>query len=244
VLRFIGALSIIFAFIIEAAITEFFSFCLATHPRVRNRIIAELMSRYADRLLHMLQIKCDFERLPKHLEGGLIACNHISYIDALVISKAMPSFFITSVEVRNSWGLGLISRLCHCIFVERRNRLSLDVETHTIEKALRENIPVVLFPEGTSTDGAKILPFRPALYQSAINAHSTVHNFHIQYDHPSVAYYGTMEFVSHLIKLCRQGPCWATLTYLGETNPTLDCDRKWIAQKSYEKVLENHVCRV
>lgn len=199
------------------------------------------ISRHADRMLRLLGIRTEIRNLPDSLSPGLIVSNHLSYIDVLVMARAFPALFITSVEVRQSMGLGQITRLAGCLFVERRSRAGLGQETTSISRVLDSGTSVVLFPEGTSTDGCEVRPFRAALYQAAIDAKAPIHSFHLRYDSDKVAYYGELEFVPHLWTLAKSGPVHATLTYLGSTLPHAGHDRKWLASETYASVLREHV---
>ncbi len=176
--------------------------------------------------------------------SGLLICNHLSYVDVLVLASVAPSIFVTSVEVKNSFGLGQITRLAGCVFVERRNRTTIGSDSDQIRSILELGGSVVLFPEGTSTDGAMVLPFRPAFFQSAIDARSEIHDFYLKYNHSAVAYHGDLQFIPHLWNLCRQKNIFATLTYLGDTQIQVDSNRKCIAQASHARVLGEHVSRI
>src|SRR5262249_41938524 len=59
------------------------------------------------------------------LPQGLYVGNHLSYLDVLVISSHVPACFVTSVEIRDTPGLGIIVQMAGCLFVERRNKLNL-----------------------------------------------------------------------------------------------------------------------
>ena len=201
-----------------------------------------MISKYSSWILNALEIVIQTNQVT--INNGLIVSNHLSYVDALVISKIYPSLFITSVEIKNSIGLGWITKLAGCVFVERRNRNKLESDTSNIQDILTKGTPVVLFPEGTSTNGSEILKFRPALFQSAINAKLPVHSFHISYNHKSVAYYGDMEFLSHLFSLCRQKNVISKLIYTGMLVADVNYDRKWIAVKTYANIMHEHVSRI
>jgi len=166
--RFFSMLGLFVIFFIEGIVVELTCFVLATSERTRNRIKAELVSRYAIRGLYFLSINLD-SNLPAKPIKGLMVSNHISYIDVLVLAAIQPSLFITSVEVKNSLGLGWIVKVAGCLFVERRSRAFLGAETKEIRKAIWGGTPVVLFPEGTTSEGKDILTCRPALFQSAID---------------------------------------------------------------------------
>lgn len=146
----------------------------------------------------------------------LIVSNHLSYIDILVINSVMPSCFVTSHEIRESNGLGLLTKVAGCIFVERRNRLKLDVEIDELTKALNLGINVCVFPEATSTNGERVLPFKRSLFKASINARTSVLPVTLNYtsiggeqitpnNRDLIFWYGEMSFLPHLWNLCGLG---------------------------------------
>jgi len=208
-----------------------------------KKTIANIISQFSSKILRILDIKCLYFNTWSSSYPGLIVSNHISYIDILVLAKLNPSLFITSNEVKNSPGIGLLTRLAGCLFVDRRRRDLLAQETKEIENVLREDISVVLFPEGTSSNGEVVLDFHAALYQSAIDAQKSVHNFYIHYSHSAVAYCGDDQFFEHLYRLCQQKPIYANLKYLGENKCASGDDRKTIAKMSHEQIFNSHISR-
>ncbi len=239
--RFLKCFGLFGAFLGQALIEEMLWKCARIPFSGIQERRARRISRHADRMLRVLGVRTRIRNLPASLPPGLIVSNHLSYVDVLVMARAFPALFITSVEVRHSPGLGQITRLAGCLFVERRSRSGLGRETSSISRVLRSGTSVVLFPEGTSTDGREIRPFRAALYQAAIDARVPVHSFHLRYDSEKVPYFGDLEFVPHLRELSDAAPVHATLTYLGTTGPQPDQDRKWLASETYASVLREHV---
>ena len=234
-----------FLYLICAFIAESFFFALSTPRDERNSAAtykkkANRIAHYSDRALRILDIRTYLMDVPHDLRSGLIVSNHLSYIDVLVLARVAPFLFITSVEVKNSFGLGLITRLAGCLFVERRSRNDLKQESSRIAQVMASGIPTVLFPEGTSSDGSSILPFRAALFQSAIDAKVPVHLFHLSYNDECVPYYGKHEFMQHLFKLCGSKKIRAQLLYLGRLQ-SKDTDRKMLANLAQDRINFAHV---
>ncbi len=118
--------------------------------RIRN---ASFFSRLALALFG-IRVQVDHgERLHSNSGGRLIVSNHLSYVDVLIISSLMPSIFITSVELKRTFLLGALARLSGCLFVERRKFSGLKQEIGDITRALGQGFSVVLFPEGTTSNG-------------------------------------------------------------------------------------------
>jgi lyso-ornithine lipid O-acyltransferase len=150
-------------------------------------------------------------RLHETIGGHLIVSNHLSYVDVLVISALVPSVFITSVELKNTALLGTLARLSGSIFVERRKPSGLKHEIEDIVFALGQGLPVVLFPEGTTSNGDRVQPFKNSLFDSAVIAQADIvpvclrytraNNKHIApQNRDKIFYYGGAAFGKHLLR--------------------------------------------
>ncbi|MGZ8324633.1 MAG: lysophospholipid acyltransferase family protein, partial [Rhodoplanes sp.] len=100
----------------------------------------------------------------------LIVSNHVSWIDISVITALAPVVFVAKREVA-SWPLfGLFAKLQRSVFVDRTRRHKTPEVNTEIARRLADGDPVVLFGEGTSSDGNRVLPFRTALIGAARDA--------------------------------------------------------------------------
>ncbi len=213
---------------------------------------AELVSRYSRRLLRALSITTEAGGTPEHATSPcLFVCNHVSYLDVLVIASSHPSLFVTSVEIRDTPFLGGLARLGGCLFVERRSRERLSQEKSEITDALQQGISVTVFPEATSTDGEAVLPFKAALFDCAIQAGVPVVVAHIDYPRingqkPSrylldqVHFYGDHVFSVQLARLLRLQVVTARLEVLAAVTPGAGTDRRTLADLCYGLVVEAH----
>jgi 1-acyl-sn-glycerol-3-phosphate acyltransferase len=105
---------------------------------------------------------------------GLVVSNHLSYLDIAVYSAAMPCVFVSKAEVRRWPYFGIAARASGTIFLDRANRASAAEAAAGISDRLKLPVPVLLFPEGTSTDGSQVLRFHSTLFQPAIDAGAPV----------------------------------------------------------------------
>lgn len=96
----------------------------------------------------------------------LVLSNHMSYLDIVALGALMDAGFVAKSEVGTWPGFGLIARLGRTVFVERK-RASAGRGRDDIAQRLREGEPLILFPEGTSSDGNRVLPFKSALLSVA-----------------------------------------------------------------------------
>ena len=170
--------------------------------------------------------------------AGLTVSNHLTYLDILVYGAARPFLFVAKSEVRRWPLLGTLASLGGTIFVDRDRSLQVADATGQIEQALRAGIPVLLFPEGTSSDGSSVLPFRSPLFDSAIRAGASVTAAAVRYHavdvtEDQVTYWGDMVFLPHLFRtLCVRG----LTAEIGFDSPCRFPDRKCAARGAWRQV--------
>ena len=111
--------------------------------------------------------------------GGptLILSNHVSWLDICVISALSPVAFVAKNEVAGWPVFGWLAKLQRTIFIDRKARHRTGAATREVAGRLLGGDAVVLFAEGTSSDGIRVLPFRSALVGAVHHAlgHSTLH---------------------------------------------------------------------
>jgi lyso-ornithine lipid O-acyltransferase len=143
---------------------------------------------------------------------ALFMVNHSSYLDITVLASLIPGSFVAKREVA-SWPLyGLLARLQRTLFVARARRQA-GAQQGAIARRLAEGDVLILFPEGTSSDGNRVLPFKSALFAVAIEgvdglkpAVQPVSVAYVGLDglpigrflRPYYAWYGDMDLVTHI----------------------------------------------
>jgi 1-acyl-sn-glycerol-3-phosphate acyltransferase len=139
--------------------------------------------------------------------SGLLVCNHLSYLDIVVLSSIQPCVFVAKRDVA-TWPLfGCLAHAAGTIFVDRERRFSSAKAVDVVQEAIAGGSVVVLFPEGTSSDGITVLPFKSALLESAVQLRCPVSAASIDYalDDGSVTdeicYWRDMTLVPHLVNL-------------------------------------------
>src|SRR5438046_8692812 len=124
---------------------------------------AEWLHRWCRFACHVLGIRVTTRgAMPR---SGLLVCNHLSYLDIIVLSSIRPCLFVAKRDVA-AWPLfGWLARAAGTIFVDRERRLSSPAIVDLVHRAIAGGSVVILFPEGTSSDGSTVLPFKSALLQ-------------------------------------------------------------------------------
>jgi 1-acyl-sn-glycerol-3-phosphate acyltransferase len=137
---------------------------------------------------------------------GLVVSNHLSYLDILIYSAVMPCAFVSKMEI-NRWPyFGLAARAGGTLFVDRASRASALVVAAEMMERLKLPVPVLLFPEGTSTDGAQVQRFHPTLFEPAVKVGAPVTAAAVRYviergvPERELCWFGNAPFLSHLWK--------------------------------------------
>ncbi len=183
--------------------------------------------------------------------GMLLLANHTSWLDIVIFSAVAPLSFVAKAEV-GSWPFfGTLARLQRTVFVERARRSETAATRDVIRERLMAGDTLVLFPEGTSSDGNKVLPFKSALLSAAESdsghvtgqpvstAYTGIHGIPMgRENRPLFAWYGDMDLVPHLWEALKAGP----LDVVMEFHPPLAvADRKELAKAAEMQVRLGHV---
>ena len=173
--------------------------------------------------LRLFRIRVIVQGRPPGDRPTLVLSNHVSWLDIPVLGSLLPLSFIAKAEVAGWPVIGFYARLQQCIFIDRaRKSHTAHVNTEVGHRLARGDI-IVLFPEGTTSDGNRLLTFRSALVGAAraALAEPTLERIWLQplaivyarrnglpvtrRERPAIAWYGDMELAPHLAALVREG---------------------------------------
>ena len=179
-----------------------------------------------------------WQRLGVPMRGpGAVVANHSSWLDILVLNAAMPVFFVSKSEVAGWPGINILTRVTNTHFVVRDPRLA-QAQAGEFAARISAGHRLLFFPEGTSTDGRRLLPFKPTLFQGfldpalprglAIQPASTVYQAPERADPRFYGWWGDMDLGPHLLAVLaarRQGTATVILhdpiPVAGQTRKTL-----------------------
>jgi 1-acyl-sn-glycerol-3-phosphate acyltransferase len=173
--------------------------------------------RWCHRIVHCMGIKVTVDgdlpgELPESGEGyEAVICNHLSYVDVLLLSSIRPFVGVAKTEVRGWPLLGWLTAQAGTVYVERGGKPeTYPAVNAAMARAYRSGLPVLFFPEGTTTDGSEVLPFRRGLFHSVLRDSVQVRTAALSYgldgsdcevtiaDH--VCWWGDAAFVPHLFR--------------------------------------------
>ncbi|HEY9193013.1 MAG TPA: lysophospholipid acyltransferase family protein [Methyloversatilis sp.] len=150
------------------------------YPLVSERTRRKIRARWSRQLLRMLGIELQAGG-PLPRPGQLLVSNHISWVDVFVINAISPLGFVCKDEVRSWPVLGWLVARNDTVFIRRSSRSSAGEVRRQLVGSLACGRSVMVFPEGTTTDGRSMLPFRAALFQAAIDAGRPVKPVRLSY---------------------------------------------------------------
>lgn len=181
----------------------------------------------------------------------LYVCNHMSYLDIPVLGSVLDGSFVAKNEV-DSWPLfGWLSRLQKTVFINRGDRSTAGDQANTLVGRLQGGDNLILFPEGTSGDGIRLLPFKTALFAVATTKHGdkpvTVQPVTLaatQLDgmpigrwlRPYYAWYGDMDLGSHIWQLAGLGKVTVQLVF----HPPMTVDQAG-SRKALSRIAEQRI---
>ena len=157
----------------------------------------------------------------------MFVANHTGYADITVLGSLLRANFVAKSEIKKWPIYGWCARLSNCLFVDRRPRFAR-VQTEAIRDRLRQGNNLILFPEGTSSDGNRVLPFYSSLFAAAdteVNGEQVyVQPISIAYTEldglplgrhlrPLIAWYGDMDIATHLWELIGLGKLGIEVKY-------------------------------
>lgn len=180
---------------------------------LRLQAAAKIPALYHRGVLRIFGITVVTDGDMRQVRPTLFVGNHISYLDIFVLGAVIEGCFVAKADVAGWPVAGFFAKLQRTIFVERERRSSAGAQRDLLQKRLEEGTNVILFPEGTSFDGARVLPFKSALFSAAERQVAgrpvTVQPMSLAYvsmgglpltraQRPAVAWYGDMGLLPHI----------------------------------------------
>ncbi len=195
----------------------------------------------------ILGIRLSIEGTPPRTGPVLIVCNHVSWLDIMVLSAMAPLSFVAKREV-NGWPFfGSLARLQRTVFVDRDRRHATGNSRNEMQERLMQGDILVLFPEGTSHNGLGVLPFKSSFFGAADTEGVLVQPVSLAYrghrnlpmtrrQMPFYAWYGDMDLSPHLWEALKMGPIEVTLVCHPPLSLSGEMTRKALARHAEEEV--------
>jgi lyso-ornithine lipid O-acyltransferase len=205
-----------------------------------------IAANYYRVLCSLLRINVRINGTPVRDRAILFVSNHVSWVDIVVIGSIVPVAFVAKREVRDWPLVGITAKVQRTVFVDRARRHQAGEAAAEIVRRIESGVSVVLFAEGTSSDGNRVLPFRSALLgamdagsggdkiliQPMSISYTGQHGIPMGRQHrPLVAWYGDLDFLPHIKAFIEQGAVDALVTYGAPVAPDRQIDRKAMTKR-------------
>lgn len=138
------------------------------YPLVGRPLRLSFKQRWSRQLLGMLGVRLQAPAIAPM--PALLVANHVSWLDIFAINAASPAAFVCKADVRNWPLIGWLCERAETVFMPRDSRRAAHEAGGIVAARLRQGWQVAVFPEGTTSDGTRLLPFHGALLQGAIDA--------------------------------------------------------------------------
>ena len=206
-----------------------------------------LIPMYYHRLcLWLLGVRVERRGVPSKDRPLLFIANHSSWLDHLILSSTTPLVFIAKKEIASWPVFGTLAKLQRSVFVDRARRQETGAVNEEISSRLTGGDPVVLYGEGTTGDGNRVLPFRSALLgamsmtvgegqtgylQPVSIAFTRLQGLPMGRQHrPVAAWFGDTSITKHIGRVLKIGGIDAVVTFGPAIAVTLEMDRKAVAK--------------
>ena len=198
------------------------------------------LQRHSRRVLKIFNLEA-------HVEGpvparGLLVSNHLGYLDIFVLASIAPAVFVAKREIKSWPVIGWLTQMGGTLFVDRERRVHVGQVNDEIEAALKRGALVVLFPEGGSSNGKTVLPFKSSLLEPAAQPAHALSVSALQYAIEAgdvageVCYWGDHTFFPHLLNLLGKRTVHATVRFAPVQRT--GANRKQLAVQLREEILK------
>jgi len=197
-------------------------------------------------MLKILGVKIRLIGEKTDLRPLVLVGNHTSYLDIIILGSIMPVCFIAKEEIKKWFLFGFLAKMQNTIFINRKNYKTLE-SLNKINNNLNTKSAIVLFPEGTTNTGKKILKFKSSLFNLFENNNILrLQNFSLCYTHvntmpidnrtrPQISWYGDMNIINHLSNLLNLSSINTTIVF-HPVSPAETNNRKDLASYSINQI--------
>jgi len=201
----------------------------------RARVGSRLAVLWSRVFCFIFGLKAEVEGTPPP-PGSFAVCNHISHFDVLVISNLYPTSLVSKSEIRRWPLIGILAAAIGTVFVDRGDRNKTKDTVKQLRGYLEQGATITLFPEGTTSEGDAILPFKRSLF--AMPAELGLHTYPIamRYARTGDAWHDDTPFVVHIFRLLGH-PTHRLRIIFGEPIPP-GLERKPLAFEAQARVEE------
>jgi len=213
----------------------------AGHPKARARVGARASHVWARLLLPILAVRVQRTgRTP--MNGSMVVSNHLSYLDILCLASCYPGLFLSKAEIAGWPAIGVLARAAGTLFVDRDQARDTGRVNGELAAWLRAGLRITWFPEGGTSCGVAVAPFKSSIFQAAFLANVPCFPATLGVATPgsirpasqTVCWWSKEPFVGHFLRLLALPRIDVTIHFGEGMMPA--GDRKVLAQALHERV--------
>jgi lyso-ornithine lipid O-acyltransferase len=220
----------------------------------RWKIVSRWIRGFTWLMRRILNIKITVEGDAGQLEAGgyVIISNHFGYLDGIILGSLFPVIFVSKREVKRWPLVGQWTTLCGTVFINRQKKGLIPLAVNEISRRLKEGANILLFPEGSATNGERMLPFQTAPLAAPLRSGAVIVPITLTYqsiekqpvsaaNRDLIYCYGGMDFAPHFLKLLTLREVEVTVTIRQKVDCSRYADnsarRKRLAEDCYIRIL-------
>lgn len=230
--------SVLFGIVLAGSLADWLIRAALHRGGLGTRQRAAWLQRWARRFFRIFNARLEITGAPP--DGGLCVANHLGYVDILAFGSVTPAAFVSKQDVRDWPVFGVLARIGGTLFVERERRSNVADVGAQMVNVLAGGLPLVVFPEGTSSAGDTVLPFKSSLFEPAARRGWKVTPACVAYSRfdgsraDEVPYWADMTLVPHILNLFGCEGFVAHVAF-GEPLPAM-ADRKELCRSAHRVV--------
>ena len=207
------------------------------------RGMCDYVHLWAKDLLRCLGVRVTIHGQVRKDEAYLVVSNHLGYVDILVHASIFGLRFCHKAEIKSWPVLGSYTALTHPIWIDRKNRFQVKQNLEEFKATLEHKVPLIIYPEGTSSDGTGILPFKNSPFEPAVSGSIQIQPIVTIYRVPegeaSPCWFTDISFPAHLWQFFGISRIQCDV-YILDPIQANGKDRKALAQETYEIISQVH----
>ncbi len=185
-------------------------------PSVKRQVFAQMIRVFSFCLVRIMRVRVKVTGERVVAPGAFFVSNHVGYLDGMVLGSIFPAIFVSKSALKDWPLIGLMTQMSGTLYIDRVQKNQLALSVGKMAGLLRNKVNVLFFPEGTSTNGEALWPFKSAFFEAPLEAYAPIVPVSIVYHRVNGApvsrenrdllyWYGEMTFVDHFFRLlgCR-----------------------------------------
>ena len=251
-LRLLYRITIFFVLLILFLIISIGIDILVKDPYKKRKFFIKNAVKFRDIVCRLFKINVFIDNSSVYTtnKNYLILANHLSYLDIIALMYNDKNVFVSTFEVKNSFLIGKLAQYGGSVFIDRKNKNGIKGEIEILKNLLNQGFNIVIFPEGTTSNGDDVLPFKSSFFELVFLVDTLITPCCIKYkkineedvnekNRDLIYYYGNMEFFRHLFSFLKNvKTLYVEIKLLKILSPQNFKDRKDLSKHVYLEIRE------